>query len=91
MKTRGLFLSALLMGAVWAGCSQDEVLNDVQQERKVVQEESYVSIKIVAPKDASSRAVTDGGFKAGLAEENAVNDLVLVFLLLFMSIGSSSR
>ena len=79
MKTRGLFLSALLMGAVWAGCSQDEVLNDVQQERKVVQEESYVSIKIVAPKDASSRAVTDGGFKAGLAEENAVNDLVLVF------------
>lgn len=79
MKTRGLFLSALLMSAVWAGCSQDEVLNDVQQERKVVQEESYVSINIVAPKDASSRAVTDGGFKAGLAEENAVNDLVLVF------------
>ena len=32
MKTRGLFLSALLMSAVWAGCSQDEVLNDVQQE-----------------------------------------------------------
>jgi len=79
MKTRGLFLSALLMGAVMAGCSQDEVMNDVQQERKVVQEESYVSINIVAPKDAGSRAVTDGGFKAGSAEENAVNDLVLVF------------
>ncbi len=79
MKTRGLFLSALLMGAVMAGCSQDEVLNDVQQERKVVQNESYVSINIVAPNDAGSRAVTDGGFKAGSAEENAVKDVVLVF------------
>lgn len=79
MKTRGLFLSALLMGAVMAGCSQDEMLDDVQQERKVVQKESYVAINIVAPNDASSRAVTDGGFKAGTSTENEVNDLVLVF------------
>ena len=35
MMTRGLFLSALLMGAVMAGCSNEEVLNDVQVDKKM--------------------------------------------------------
>ena len=32
MKTRGLFLSALMMGAVMAGCSSDDELNDDEIE-----------------------------------------------------------
>ena len=79
MKTRGLFLSALMMGAVMAGCSNEEVLDDIQVEKKNGQKESYMAINIVAPDATSSRAVEDKGFEAGSSDENAVKDLVLVF------------
>ena len=76
MKTRGLFLSALMMGAVMAGCSNEDVLNDVQVDKKNVQSESYMAINVVAPASTGSRA-TEEGFAVG--SENEVNDLVLVF------------
>lgn len=76
MKTRGLFLSTLMMGAVLAGCSNEDVLNDVQVDKKNVQSESYVAIRVAAPASTGSRA-TDGGFSVG--SENVVHDLVLVF------------
>ena len=79
MKTRGLFLSALMMGAVMAGCSNEEVLDDVHVEKNNGQKESYMAINIVAPDATNSRAVEDGGFAAGSADENAVDNLVLVF------------
>ena len=79
MKTRGLFLSALFMSAVFAGCSNNEEINEIPKERKIVQKESFVAINIVAPDATGSRAGTEGEFAAGSAEENAVNDLVLVF------------
>ena len=79
MKTRGLFLSALMMGAVMAGCSNEEVLEDIHVEKKNGQKESYMAINIVAPDATASRAVDDGGFAVGSAEENDVKNLVLVF------------
>lgn len=78
MKTRGLFLSALFMSAVFAGCSNDEI-NDIPVENKNVKHESYMSINIVSASETGSRAATDGGFKVGTAAENEVNDLILVF------------
>ena len=78
MKTRGLFLSALMMGAIMASCSSNDELNEIAVEKKNVQKESYMAINIFAANESGSRA-TDGGFKAGTAEENAVKDLVLVF------------
>ena len=79
MKTRGLFLSALMMGAVMAGCSNEEVLDDIHVEKKNGQKESYMAINIVAPDATVSRAAEDGGFAVGSSEENAVKNLVLVF------------
>jgi len=79
MKARGLFMSALFMSAVFAGCSSNEEINDIPNERKLVQQESYVAINIVAPDATGSRAGTEGDFLVGSAEENAVNDLLLVF------------
>ena len=76
---RGLFLSALMMGAVIAGCSNEEVLDDIQVEKKNGRKESYMAINIVAPDAVSSRAVEGDSFKAGSADENAVKNLVLVF------------
>ena len=77
MKTRGLFLSALMMGAVLAGCSNEEVPQNVEP-RDVQKSESYVAVNIVAP-SAASRATTDGGFVAGTEAENTVNNALFVF------------
>jgi hypothetical protein len=66
-----------MMGAVMAGCSNNEEFNEIPVDNKNVQHESYMSINIVAPDATGSRA--DGTFASGSAEENAVNDLVLVF------------
>jgi len=76
MKTRGLFLSALMMGAVLAGCSNEEVPQNVEP-KEVQKSESYVAVNIVAP-SAASRA-TDGGFVAGTEAENTVNNALFVF------------
>ena len=78
MKTRGLFLSALMMGAVMAGCSNEDVLNDIQSEKKNGQQESYMAINIVSSDATGSRAAGEE-FKSGSEAEQAVNDLVLVF------------
>lgn len=78
MKARGLFLSALFMGAVFASCTNENELNDIQVEKKNGQAESYLAINIVASGETDSRGA-DNGFEAGSADEQAVNDLVLVF------------
>lgn len=77
MKTRGLFLSALMMGAVLAGCSNEEVPQNVEP-RDVQKSESYIAVNIVAP-SAASRVAEDGGFVAGSETENAVNNALFVF------------
>lgn len=78
MKARGLFLSALFMGAVFASCTSENELNDIQIEKKNGQAESFMAINIVASGETNSRGADDG-FEVGNADEQAVNDLVLVF------------
>ena len=83
MKTRGLFLSALLMGAVMASCSQDEVMNDAS-EKSAKNSENYVAVNIVAPGGFGSRG-TDGGYADGATgtnvaiDESKVSDAIFVF------------
>lgn len=78
MKTRGLFLSTLMMGAVMAGCSNEEVLDNPQVQKKNVQKEQYVAINIQSPDDVRSRAEGDV-YAVGTAAENAVAEALLVF------------
>ena len=74
MKTKGLFLSALFMGAILAGCSnEDEVLNNEGNNTK---SDSYIAVNIVNPSAASSRAADDAN---GTDEENTVNNALFVF------------
>ena len=76
MKARGLFLSTLVMGAVMAGCSNnDDVLQNVES-KEIQKSDSYIAINIVAP-GVGSRAVEE--FVAGTADENAVNNALFVF------------
>ena len=77
MKSRGLFLSALLMGAVMAGCSNDDVMS-IENEKSLMKSDNYIAVNIVAPSDFGSRG-TEGEFKAGSADENAVKDAWFVF------------
>ena len=75
MKTRGLFLSALMMGAVMAGCSNEEVLdNDFQ---KPDGNEYYMAVNIFTS-GASSRAAED--FAAATDAEVIVKNAVFYFL-----------
>lgn len=67
-----------MMGAVMAGCSNEEVLDDVQVQKKHVQKEQYVAINIASPDDVRSRAEGDE-YAVGTADENAVADALLVF------------
>ncbi len=75
MKTRGLFLSALMMGAVMAGCSNEEVLNNDFQ--KPDGNEYYMAVNIFSSGTAS-RAAND--FAAASDAEVAVNNAVFYFL-----------
>ena len=75
MKTRGLFLSALLMGAVMAGCSNEEVMNEDNQ-RDIKKSDNYIAVNIVAPSDVASRG-EEGGYAAG--NENEVKNVWFVF------------
>lgn len=76
MKSRGLFLSALMMTAVWAGCSNEEGLDNIQP-REIEKSDSYIAVNIVAP-GVNSRAADDN-FLVGTATENAVNSALFVF------------
>lgn len=76
MKTRGLFLSALLMGAVMAGCSNEEVM-DIDNGKSLKKSDNYIAVNIVAPTNMSRG--TEGDFMAGSEKENAVNNAMFVF------------
>ena len=75
MKTRGLFLSALFMGAVMAGCSNEEVLNNDFQ--KPDGNEYYMAVNFFTS-SATSRAADN--FVAASDAEVAVNNAVFYFL-----------
>ena len=75
MKTRGLFLSALMMGAVMAGCSNEEVLNDDFQKPDA--NEYYMAVNFFTSGTASRAA---GDFAAASDAEVAVNNAVFYFL-----------
>lgn len=75
MKTRGLFLSALMMGAVMAGCSNEEVLNNDFQ--KPEGNEYYMAVNFFTS-GATSRAAED--FAAASDDEVAVKNAVFYFL-----------
>ena len=77
MKTRGLFLSALIMGAVFTGCSNEEIMDNGSQ-KSLAKSDNYIAVNIVAPSDAISRG-TEGGFVAGDPVENKVTDAWFVF------------
>lgn len=71
-----------MMGAVLAGCSNEEVLDDAQVQKKNVQKEQYVAINIVSPDDVRSRAEGDeegDDYAVGTATENDVAEVLLVF------------
>lgn len=75
MKTRGLFLSALLMGAVMAGCSNEEVMNEEFQ--KPDGNEYYMAVNFFTS-ESGSRA--EGDFAAASDAETDVNNAVFYFL-----------
>ncbi len=75
MKTRGLFLSALMMGAVMVGCSNEEVLNDDFQ--KPDGNEYYMAVNFFTSGTGSRAA---GDFAAASDAEVAVNNAVFYFL-----------
>ena len=75
MKTKGLFLSALFMGAILTGCSnEDDVMNNGGENN--TKSDSYIAVNIVNPSAASSRAENDAN---GTDEENEVNNALFVF------------
>ena len=75
MKTRGLFLSALLMGAVMAGCSNEEVMNEEFQ--KPDGNEYYMAVNFFTS-ETGRRA--EGDFAAASDAETDVNNAVFYFL-----------
>ena len=75
MKTRGLFLSALMMGAVMAGCSNEEVLNNDYQ--KPDGNEYYMAVNFMTSGTASRAAEN---FVAASDAEVAVKNAVFYFL-----------
>ena len=73
MKTRGLFLSVLMMGAVMAGCSNEELLNNDYQ--KPDGNEYYMAVNFFTS-GASSRAAED--FAAALVPRFAAGSSAAV-------------
>ena len=65
------------MCAVMAGCSNDDVMS-IENEKSLMKSDNYIAVNIVAPSDFGSRG-TEGEFKAGSADENAVKDAWFVF------------
>ena len=75
MKTRGLFLSALLVGAVMAGCSNEETVNNDYQ--KPDGNEYFMAVNFITT-DGGSRAAED--YAAASDDEVAVKNAVFYFL-----------
>ena len=79
MKTRGLFLSALMMGAVMAGCSNEEAMN-TDNENSLKKSDNYIAVNIVAPSEVATRGTSgENDFDSGLEEENNVKNAFFVF------------
>lgn len=75
MKTKSLFLSALFLGAILSGCSnENDVLNNAEENN--TKSDSYIAVNIVNPSAASSRAADDAN---GTDEENEVKSALFVF------------
>ena len=75
MKTKGLFLSALMMGAVLAGCSSDNDVMNNEENKGAAKGDSYIAVNIVNP-GVGSRAADDA---VGTDEENEVKSALFVF------------
>lgn len=75
MKTKGLFLSALMMGAVLAGCSSDNDVMNNEENKSAAKGDSYIAVNIVNP-GVGSRAADDA---VGIDEENEVKSALFVF------------
>jgi len=75
MKTKGLFLSALMMGAVLAGCSSDNDVMNNEEKKSAAKGDSYIAVNIVNP-GVGSRAADDA---VGTDEENEVKSALFVF------------
>lgn len=75
MKTKGLFLSALMMGAVLAGCSSDNDVMNNEENKSAAKGDSYIAVNIVNP-GVGSRAADDA---VGTDEENEVKSALFVF------------
>ena len=75
MKTKGLFLSALMMGAVLAGCSSDNDVMNNEENKSAAKGDSYIAVNIVNP-GVGSRAADDAN---GTPEENEVKSALFVF------------
>ena len=79
MKTRGLFLSALMMGAVMAGCSNEEAMN-TDNENSLKKSDNYIAVNIVAPSEVATRGTSgENDFDSGQEEENNVKNAFFVF------------
>ena len=79
MKTRGLFLSALMMSAVMAGCSNEEAMN-TDNENSLKKSDNYIAVNIVAPSEVATRGTSgENDFDSGLEEENNVKNAFFVF------------
>ena len=77
MKTRGLFLSTLLIGAAMTGCSNEDVMN-LDNEKSLQNSDNFVAVDIVSPTDVVSRG-SEGEYEAGSELENAVSNAMFVF------------
>ena len=75
MKTRGLFLSALMMGAVMVGCSNEEVVENKFQTPDG--NEYFMAVNFFGS-GAGSRAAED--YAAAEGDEATVNNAVFYFL-----------
>ena len=75
MKTKGLFLSALMMGAVLAGCSSDNDVMNNEENKSAAKGDSYIAVNIVNP-GVGSRAADDA---VGTDEENEGKSALFVF------------
>ena len=77
MKTKGLFLSALMMGAVLAGCSSDNDVMNNEENKSAAKGDSYIAVNIVNP-GVGSRAADDA---VGTDEENEVKSALMYSLM----------